>query len=108
MDQQQQPMDQSEFVGLFVEFLDTLTDGELAEFAAAGIRNLTVDTLAGDERLIAANVFMGQIVHAQMIIRNMDLDALDFFARINALYPVDLSAVGGYNGYVERIRAIAN
>jgi hypothetical protein len=100
-----QPQNHDEFMGFFTAFLGSLTDGDLAEFANSGIRNLTADIAAGDDSLVTADVVMAQIVHTEMILRNMDLDALDFFNRLNGLYPVNLDGLT-YSEYVTKIHAL--
>jgi hypothetical protein len=86
-------------------FLSIVPDEVLVKIASEEATLYAQSVQSGDDAAIAADTLLTQMIHANLIWRDLDADALDLFNRVNALAPN-----GGilqnltYSDYVDFVR----
>jgi hypothetical protein len=83
-------------------YLSIVPDEVICTFALQEAVLLEESFAANDRPAMIADLHLSQMIHAELIWRGLDVEALDFFSKINAVHPVlrDIA----YSDYVEVVR----
>jgi len=85
-----------------MEYLSIVPDEIICTFADVESALVKESFERNDRDAMAADLLLSQMIHAELVWRGLDVQALDFFAKVNAIHPV-LDGLT-YSEYVEFVR----